>query len=149
MFDTGYVIGVIAAAIAVIVPGIGSALSVSKAGQTVAGLTAEQPKSFFRAFTLSLLPATQGLYGFVVAIIISGQLAKDMSVADGWALFFAALPVAIVGLFSAIYQSNAARAGIQLLGKQPKSMGKGLMMAGIVETYALFAFVVSIFLVGA
>jgi V/A-type H+-transporting ATPase subunit K len=72
----------------------------------------------------------------------------EVSTELGIGLLIASLPIAVVGLLSALYQSNVARAGITLLGKQPDSFGRGMMMAGVIETYALFALVISIFLVG-
>ena len=146
MFSTGYVLAIWGTVMAALIPGIGSALSVSKAGQTVAGLTAEQHKSFFRAFVISLLPATQGLYGFVVAIMINNKISAELTMPEGWGLFLAALPVAIGGFFSAIYQSNIARASIQLLSKQPNSSARGMMLTGIVEMYAILGFVISMFI---
>ena len=57
-------------AIAVALSGMGSALGVGKTGQAAAALLKEQPEKFAQALILQLLPGTQGLYGFVIGILI-------------------------------------------------------------------------------
>ena len=59
----------------------------------------EQPEKFAQTLILQLLPGTQGLYGFVIGILIWLQIKPDMPLETGVAYFFTALPVAIVGLF--------------------------------------------------
>ena len=92
-----------AAAVAVILPGMGSARAVGKAGETASGVSTENPEVNSKLLVLQLLPATQGIYGFLIAVIImmntgilSGAM-KAVSAAQGIQLFVAALPIAIVG----------------------------------------------------
>ena len=59
----------------------------------------------------------------------------------------AALPIAAVGLFSAIKQARVAVAGINLLSKRPDQVGKAITSAALVETYAIFALLISVLLV--
>ena len=134
-------------AIAVALSGMGSALGVGKTGQAAAALLEKNnPKKFAQALILQLLPGTQGLYGFVIGILIWLQIKPDMPLETGVAYFFTALPVAIVGYFSAKHQGNVATAGMQILAKRPEDMMKGVILAAMVETYAILAFVVSFLL---
>lgn len=126
--------------------GMGSALGVGKAGQAAAALLKEQPEKFVKALILELLPGTQGLYGFVIGMYIAVFMTPDMPVAKGLAYFFAALPIAIVGYFSAKHQGNVAVAGMQILAKRPDDFMKGVILSVMVETYAILAFVVSFLL---
>ena len=102
---------------------------------------------------LQALPGTQGIYGFLTAVIIivrMGLLGGNpiaLTTAQGWALFGAAMPIGIVGLFSAIYQGQTAAASIHMTAKQPDSSAKGITMTAMVETYAILALLVSILLV--
>ena len=60
-------------------------------------------------------------------------------------LYFAAcMPIAIVGYFSAIAQAKASVAGVNLVAKRPEHMTKGMMFSAMVETYAIFALLISI-----
>ncbi|MBF0805252.1 MULTISPECIES: V-type ATP synthase subunit K [unclassified Streptococcus] len=132
--------------IAVGFSGIGSALGVGKAGQSAAALLKEQPEKFASALILQLLPGTQGLYGFVIGILIWLQLNVSMAVETGIGYLFASLPIALVGYFSAKHQGNVAVGAMQILAKRPKEFMKGAILAAMVETYAILAFVVSFIL---
>ena len=68
LFD-GNTLALLGAAIASLA-GIGSAIGVSVAGQAAAGVITEDPKKFGKTLVLQLLPGTQGIYGFVVALIL-------------------------------------------------------------------------------
>ena len=102
---------------------------------------------------LQLLPGTQGLYGLLTAILmlsrigIIGSGAAQLTTAQGWSFFIAALPIAIVGLISAIFQGKTAAAGVGITAKKPEHNGKGIIMAAMVETYAIIALLVSILMI--
>ena len=148
---TGLIVSTVGAAFAMIFAGIGSAKGVGIAGQAAAGLVAEDPDNFGKAIVLQLLPGTQGIYGFIVAVLImvfNGILGGEpISGSLGWAYFFGAMPIAFVGLFSAIAQGKTAVAGIGLLAKQPSESGKAIVMAIMVETYAVLALLVSLLVI--
>ena len=143
----GFIFGALGVALAVGLSGIGSAKGVGLAGEAVSGLLTEQPEKFGKALILQLLPGTQGLYGFVVALMIMFSLSKDTTLAQGLYYLFASLPVAIAGLFSGIAQGRAAAASVQILAKKPEHNTKGIVLTAMVETYALLGFVISLLLV--
>jgi len=70
----GVVFGVLGAALAVLLSGIGSARGVGIAGEAAAGLIIDEPEKFGKAMVLQLLPGTQGLYGFVIGLFIMFRL---------------------------------------------------------------------------
>lgn len=145
--NMGLILGIIGMALAVILPGIGSARAVGSTGEAAAALTAEQPEKFGKALILQLLPGTQGLYGFIIAFFIFLALQPGMSPGAGLELLGASLPVALVGFFSANYQGRVSTAGLQILAKRPDQSTKGIIYAAMVETYAILGFVVSILFV--
>ncbi len=150
---SGLNLALVGIAIAMIVAGMGSAKAVGKAGEAVAGLMAENPSLFGKAVILQALPGTQGLYGFITAFVMIiklgfiGGSVPELTFAQGMYFIFASLPVAIVGYFSALKQGRVASAGITLMAKQPEASGKSITSAGLVELYAIFSLVVSLFLV--
>lgn len=150
---TGLVIAIIGAFFAATLPGIGSAYGVQIGGQAAAGVVSEKPELFGKLLVLQALPGTQGIYGFLTAVLImvrTGLLSGNpvaLNVYQGWAFFVAALPMAIVGLLSAISQGKAAVAAIHMTAKQPDSSAKGITMTALVETYAILALLVSVLLV--
>ena len=149
MENMGLVCAIIGAALAAGLAGIGSAIGVGNAGQAAAGLTAEDPDKFSKALILQLLPGTQGIYGLLVAFIVLiqtgviGGAPKDISLVNGLCAMAGCLPMAIVGLLSAIYQGKVAVAGIGMLAKRPEESGKGIVLAVMVETYAVLALLIS------
>ncbi|MCK5128999.1 MAG: V-type ATP synthase subunit K [Clostridiales bacterium] len=151
--EMGLVYGFIGAAFAAIVAGIGSAIGVSIAGQAATGVIAEDPDKFGRVLLLQLLPGTQGIYGLVVALMIMlnlGVFAGDLiaiTETKGMILMVGAIPTGVVGLFSAIYQGKVSAAGIQLVGRRGDQSGRALTMSAMVETYAVFAVLISLLVV--
>ena len=57
-------------AFAVIFSGIGSAKGVGIVGEAMSGVTVEDPNKFGQLLLLQALPATQGIYGFVVGFMV-------------------------------------------------------------------------------
>ena len=147
--DGGMIFGAIGVALAVGLAGIGSAKGVGLVGEAASGLVTEEPEKFGKALVLELLPGTQGLYGFVVGFVAYTKMSSGMSLEQGLYLIGACLPIAITGLWSGIAQGKASAAGIQILAKNPDHTTKGMVLAAMVETYALLGFVVSFLLVNA
>ena len=146
----GYSIGMLGVAICVILCGIGSGFGLLKTSSVAAGVLSEDPKKFGKVMVLVLLPATQGIYGFIIGIIASSTLASmaNASVATGWAMFGAVLPMAISGLISAFFQGKAAATCIKAVGKQESLSGKLIVYPGMIEFYAILGLIISIMLVG-
>ena len=67
---TGLVYALIGAALAAGLAGVGSAVGVSLGGKAAAGVISEKPELFGRVLILQALPGTQGIYGFLVAVLI-------------------------------------------------------------------------------
>ena len=142
----GVVFGILGAALAVLLAGLGSARGVQMAGEAAAGLVIDEPEKFGKAMVLQLLPGTQGLYGFVIGLFIMFKLRVDMSLVEGLYYVMVSLPVGIVGLKSAYYQARVAVAGINILAKNEEHQTKGIILAVMVETYAILAFAMSFLL---
>ncbi len=149
MENLGIVFALLGAAVASLFSGIGSAIGVGKAGQAAAGVVTEDPSKFSKVLIMQLLPGTQGIYGLLIAFITLSQVGilggdADVSLAKGLLYLAACLPIAFVGLFSAISQGKAAASGIMMIAKKPDQMSKGMIFAAMVETYAILALLVSI-----
>ena len=132
---------------AAILPGIGSARGVRLTGEALAGLTSEEPEKFGKGLVLQLLPGTQGLYGFVIALFILAKYTANMPLETGIFLLLSACPIGIIGWISAILQAKTATAGMAILAKKPDHNTKGIIIAAMVETYAILAFILSLIMV--
>lgn len=142
----GFIWAMMGCVLAIVLSGLGSVLGVKSVASSGIGLMTEDPNKFMPCLVLSLLPSTQGIYGFVIAFMMFGNAQAGMTVEAGMSLFLAALPVGIVGLASGIGQGKVAACGISLAAKQPKHWSKAMILALTVEMFALFGFLISIFM---
>lgn len=149
----GTILAIIGAVLAATLAGIGSAYGVRITGQATAGVVAEKPELFGKLLVIEALPGTQGIYGFLVAVLIMVQIGvlggapAQLTVEQGLSFLGASMPIAVVGLLSAIYQGKTAVSAIHMTAKQPDASAKGITMAAMVETYAILALLISILLV--
>lgn len=150
---SGNNLAILGVALATFLSGMGSAKGVNLVGRASSGLLTEDPSKFGKALILQALPMTQGIYGLITSFLIIfkmgilGGTPVTLSVAQGTYFLFAALPIAIVGYYSGIKQGEVAASGISLLAKRPDEVGKAITSAALVETYAIFAVLVSLLLV--
>ena len=149
---SGQNLALLGAGLAVIIAGAGSAKGVSMVGEASTGLLTEDPSKGGKALILQALPGTQGIYGLITAFLIIFKIGLlgtpvALTTAQGFYFVMAALPIALVGYFSAIKQAKVAAAGINLIAKRPDELGKAIISAALVETYAIFAVLISLLLV--
>lgn len=150
---TGNNLAVLGAACAAIFAGMGSSKGVGIAGEAASGVVTEDPSKFGKALVLQALPGTQGIYGLIVAFMVINNMGlfsgavKTLSVSQGLYYLIACLPIAIVGFYSGIKQGRVAASGMNILAKRPDDFGKGIIAAALVETYAIFALLVSLLLI--
>lgn len=146
---TGQNIALLGAALAAILAGVGSAKGVALVGEASSGMLIEDPSKFGQALLLQALPGTQGIYGLVSAFLVLYKIGilgtpLELTIAQGAYFLLASLPIGIVGLISAINQGRVAAAGINLIAKRPGEVGKAITSAALVETYAIFALLISL-----
>ena len=145
---TGSGFALLGAVLAVGLAGSGSAKGVGIAGEAGAGVLSVSPEHFGRVLLLQALPGTQGIYGLLVSFLIlfadprlfTGQL----PLIQGIGYFCAALPIAIAGYYSAIAQGRVSAAGMGIVATKPEESMKGVIAAGLVETYAVLALLISV-----
>lgn len=149
----GIFFALLGAALAATLGGIGSVLGVRTAALASAGVVSEDPDKFGKVLLLTALPGSQGIYGFLAAIIIAnatgllGGTLADINIAQGLQVLAASLPVAFTGLFSGLYQGRVAAAAVDVTVKKPEASGKGVILTAMVETYAVLGLLVTILLV--
>ena len=144
----GTFLAILGAALAAGLAGIGSAIGVGMGGQAAAGVTSEDPDKFGSCLILQLLPGTQGIYGLLIAFIVFIKIKVfngiiSISLAQGLGMLCGCIPIAVVGLISAIHQGKVAVSGMALVAKRPEEQSKAIVMAVMVETYAILALLVS------
>jgi len=148
--DYGIALCLAGAAVATFMAGIGSSIGLATAGQSAAGVLSEKPERYGLLTLLVVLPSTQGIYGFVIGLIVMLKLEMfsggvgDVSLITGLETFAACLPVAFAGMFSGIHQGKVCSGGIIMTAKRPEMcMKAGVVYAALVEFYAILGFLIS------
>lgn len=151
--ELGQFFALLGAATAVVFAGIGSSKGVGVAGETATAVASENPEIAGKLLVLQLLPATQGIYGFLIAVIILiktqilGGAMVALTVEQGLYLFAGALPIAFAGFLSAIAQGKVAASAMIMTGEHPEMSGRGITMTVMVETYAVLALLTSFIII--
>lgn len=141
------VIGGLGIALCVLMCGVGSAFGLRMTGVAASAVLVEKPKKSGSVMMLSVLPATQGLYGLVLGLINYTKVGA-LTGTQGWQMFVACLPLAIVGMLSAILQASTSVGGLKAMAKSELSGGQLMLYPVMVETYAILALVISIMMTG-
>lgn len=118
---------------------IGSAIGCGIAGMASHAVMARVEEGHGKFIGMAAAPSSQVIYGFILMLLMSraiqdGTLSAMSGVGIGLASGLAIMT-------SAIYQGKVAATGIQASAKQPAIFGKCFAAVGIVESFALFAFV--------
>ncbi len=148
--ELGLILAIAGAGLAVTLPSVGSAISLSEVGRSAAGLISEEPEKFGKALLLQVLPGTQGIYGFLAAVLVLqeiglfGEEVVTVSTSAGWQILLACLPITIAGLLSSVLQGKVSVAGISTLAKRPEEAGKAIILSAMVETYAVISLLLTI-----
>ncbi len=144
---TGFAVALIGVALCVLLCGIGSSIGLYKTGTSAAGVLGEAPDKFGKVLVLVLLPATQGIYGFIIGIIASGSIEAGLTLSQGWAMLGAVMPMAFSGLLTGIFQGKSAANCIYAVGKQDSLGGKLIIYPAMIEFYAILGLIISIMLI--
>jgi V/A-type H+-transporting ATPase subunit K len=145
----GLVLGVLGAAAATFLGGIGSSLGLKYSGQAASGVLSEDPTKFGVIFPIQALPGSQGIFGLLMGFLILvkigalGAALEPMTVERGLYALMCALPVGVVGVSSGIGMGQACAASIQLVARKPGEFGKAIISPALIETYAVFGLLMS------
>jgi V/A-type H+-transporting ATPase subunit K len=123
---------------------VGSSIGCGVAGMASHGVMSRVDEGHAKYIALSAIPSSQSIYGFILMIIMKSSIkAGSLSpvTAIGIALF-----VGFALMASSIYQGRCAVTAIQASAKKPAIYGKTIAALGIVESFALFAFVFALLL---
>lgn len=118
---------------------IGSSIGCGIAGMASHAVMSRVEEGHGKFIGMAAAPSSQVIYGFILMLLMSraihdGSLSPMSGIGIG-------LSSGLAIMMSAIYQGKVAATGIQASAKQPAIFGKCFAAVGIVESFALFAFV--------
>ncbi|HOO96772.1 MAG TPA: hypothetical protein PKV16_04345 [Caldisericia bacterium] len=136
----------------VFLSGMGSARGLRTASVQTTGIMSERPELFGKLFILTVLPGTQGFYGFIASFLAGSQTFMSGNIPDmggALALMFLLIGMGVVCYFSAVDQGQTSAAAINMVAKQEQTFGQAIIMPALVETYAVLGLLITIILMGA
>ena len=125
---------------------IGSAIGCGIAGEASHAVMSRVEDGHGKYIGMAAAPSSQVIYGFILMLLMSRAIADgSLGAMSGIGIGFAS---GLAIMTSAIFQGRVCATGIQASAKQPAIFGKCFAAVGIVESFALFAFVFSLLLLG-
>lgn len=152
--ESGIVLAVIGAAMSAVLGGAGSSIGIGAAGAKGAGVLAEKPNLFGKILILSALPGSQGVYGLLIAIFILSKIGffaggAEITGEAGQQFMWAGILMGLAGLFSGWFQGKVVASGIGAMARDENLTGKAIVLAVVVETYAIFGLLVALLIANA
>ena len=122
----------------------GSAVGCSIAGAACHAVMARVEEGHGKFIGMSAAPSSQCIYGFILMLLMRnaiqvGTLLPLSSIGIGVGAGFAMFA-------SSVFQGKVCATGIQAWARQPAVYGKCWASIGIIESFALFAFVFALLL---
>jgi len=121
---------------------VGSIIGCATGGQAAIGAMLDTESGHGRFVGTSALPSSQIIYGIVVML----TLQRDVTPANGGALFAVGLAAGLALMLSAIRQGQCCASAINAAKEKPEVFGLALGPAAIVEGFAVFVFVFALVL---
>lgn len=146
--DMNLMIGWIGIALMVGLSGIGSSIGITIAGKAVVGAMKKDPSKLGSYITLSAMPSSQGIYGFLGFFFALSFMQAGITPVQAWAIFGAGTALGIVALFSSIRQAQVCANGIAGIAQGHNLFASTIVMAVFPELYAILALLVAILTFG-
>jgi len=132
---------------------VGSAKGIGIVGEAGAGLMTEDSTKFPQILILQIIPSTNGIYGFVAAMLVMVKLdlfggnMVILNYGEGALVLVSCLPIAVVGYLAAIAQARIVAGVVSVIAKRPEDLGKGILIAVMVEFFTIIGLLVSIMMI--
>ncbi len=123
----------------------GSAIGCYIAGMASHAAMARTEEGHGKFIAMASVPSSQSIYGFIMMLLMyrnieAGTLSPIAAIAVG-------LGVGLALVASAVFMGKVIAASIQATLKQPSVYGKCFVSIGILESFALFAFVFALLII--
>lgn len=123
---------------------MGSSIGCGIAGMACLAIMSRIEEGHGKFIALSAAPSSQIIYGFILMLLMSRAIIEGtLSPLSGIGIGLSSGSAIMV---SAIFQGKVCASGIQATAKQPAVFGKCFASIGIIESFALFAFVFALLL---
>ena len=146
--NAAFVVAAIGLGLMIGLSGAGSAIGLAISGSSAIGSLKKRSDAFGTLLVASVLPSTQGIYGFVGFFLYSSAMKPDMSMFNAGVVLAAGLMLGIACLISAIFQGKICASSASAIGSGHDILGAGLVFGALPEFYAILSLVAAILLQG-
>ena len=125
---------------------IGSAFGCYISGMASHAAMTRTEEGHGKFIAMASVPSSQSIYGFIMMLLMYRNIeAGILSPISG---IFVGLGVGLALVASAVLMGKVIAASIQATLKEPSVYGKCFVSIGILESFALFAFVFALLIIG-
>lgn len=143
---SAFFFGYMGAASALVFANLGSAYGTAKAGVGIMSMGVMNPDMVIKNILPVIMAGILGIYGLIVAIIISGGIGDTYLYADGFKSLAAGLCCGISGLGAGMAIGIVGDAGVRAVGQQPKLYVGMVLILIFGEALALYGLIVALVL---
>eukprot|EP00170_Pyropia_yezoensis_P003524 contig_14689_g3534 len=141
--------GFMGAASALIFSNLGAAYGTAKSGVGVASMGVMRPELVMRCIIPVVMAGVLGIYGLIVAVIVSGQVVEEnYPYFLGFAHLASGLSNGLSGLAAGICIGIVGDAGVRATGQNPKLYVIMILILIFAEALALYGLIVALILSG-
>ncbi len=138
--------GLIGPMLSLSISAVGSCIGCWIAGAASHAVMSRVEEGHAKFIAMSAAPSSQLIYGFILMLLMAGKIkAGALSPEAGVVIGFLA---GCAFFASSVFQGRVCATGMQATAKQPALFGKCFVAIGVIESFALFAFVFTLLLIG-
>jgi V/A-type H+-transporting ATPase subunit K len=123
----------------------GSSIGCYIAGMASHAAMARTEEGHGKFIAMASVPSSQSIYGFIMMLLMYRSI--EAGILSPVAGIFVGLGVGLALVASAVFMGKVIAASIQATLKQPAVYGKCFVSIGILESFALFAFVFALLII--
>lgn len=123
----------------------GSAIGCYIAGMASSAAMARTEEGHGKFIGMASVPSSQSIYGFILMLLLNNAITAGKI--SPIAAIFVGIATGLAFMSSAVFMGKVCAASIQASLKQPSIYGKCFVAIGILESFALFAFVFALLII--
>ncbi|KAJ4456284.1 putative V-type proton ATPase 16 kDa proteolipid subunit [Paratrimastix pyriformis] len=140
--------GFMGCACAIIFANLGSSYGTAKAGVGVCAMGVLHPQLVMKSTIPTIMAGILGIYGLIVAVLLSGMIGQEYSLFNGFAHLASGLSTGFSALAAGICIGIVGDAGVRANARQQKLFVGMLLILIFGEALALYGLIVSLILSG-
>uniref|UniRef100_A0A061RGN6 V-type proton ATPase proteolipid subunit n=2 Tax=Tetraselmis sp. GSL018 TaxID=582737 RepID=A0A061RGN6_9CHLO len=138
--------GFMGASSALVFACMGAAYGTAKSGVGIASMGVMRPELVMKSIVPVVMAGVLGIYGLIIAVIISTGIGAGYTLFDGYAHLASGLACGLAGLAAGMAIGIVGDAGVRANAQQPKLFVGMILILIFAEALALYGLIVGIIL---